>query len=297
MLNEQQIDEMMSRVRKLEIKAQRLVRESFSGEYRSSFRGHGIDFDEFREYQHGDEVRFIDWNVTARMNQPFVRKFHEERELSVVIAVDISGSSDFGSVEFSKREVAAEAAAILGFSAIQNGDKIGLLIFAGEPILYIPPEKGKRHLLRIIREILITRPENPGTSIAAACDFLVRMLHRKSLVFLISDFQADPIDRPIGKLARKHETIAIRITDRLETKLPKVGHVVLMDAESGRETLVNTNNSNLRMAYTKLMRRQREGVAGILSKHGIHGTDLRTDGDTLAELHKLFKGRNRKRTR
>ena len=138
MLTEEQIEQMMARVRKLELKAQRLVRESFSGEYRSSFRGQGLDFDEFREYQHGDEVRFIDWNVTARMNQPFVRKFHEERELSVVLAVDISGSADYGSVEFSKREVAAEAAAILGFSALHNGDKVGLLIFAGEPILFIP---------------------------------------------------------------------------------------------------------------------------------------------------------------
>jgi uncharacterized protein (DUF58 family) len=172
MLTDEQIEEMMARVRKLELKARRLVRESFAGEYLSSFRGQGLDFDDFREYQHGDEVRFIDWNVTARMNTPFVRKFREERELSVILAVDVSGSADYGSVSLSKREVAAETAAVLGFSALNNGDKVGLLIFADEPLLFIPPEKGSRHLLRMIREILVAKPENPGTSIAAACDFL-----------------------------------------------------------------------------------------------------------------------------
>ena len=190
----------MARVRKLELKARRLVRESFSGEYLSSFRGQGLDFDDFREYQHGDEVRFIDWNVTARMNQPFVRKFREERELSVVLAVDVSGSADYGSVQLSKREVAAETAAVLGFSALHNGDKVGLLIFANEPVLFVPPEKGTRHLLRMIREILVAKPPQPGTSVGRACDFLVRTLRRKSVVFLISDFYSDALDKPLGKL-------------------------------------------------------------------------------------------------
>lgn len=297
MLTDEQIDEMMARVRKLELKAQRLVRETFSGEYRSSFRGQGLDFDEFREYQHGDEVRFIDWNVTARMNQPFVRKFHEERELAVMLAVDISGSADYGSIEFSKREVAAETAAILGFSALHNGDKVGLLIFAGEPILFIPPTKGKRHLLRMIREILVTRPDHPQTSITKACDLLVRGLHRKSLVFLISDFHADPLDPPIGKLARKHETIAIRIKDRLESKLPDAGRVVMIDPETGLETEIHTGNPNLRMGYAKLMQRQHEGVEAICKKHGIQLADLRTDGNPLASLRRLLKTHHRKRLR
>ncbi|MCX6846576.1 MAG: DUF58 domain-containing protein, partial [Verrucomicrobia bacterium] len=233
MLTEQQIEEMLARVRRIELKARRLVRESFSGEYLSSFRGQGLDFDDFREYQHGDEVRFIDWNVTARMNQPFVRKFREERELSVVLAVDVSGSTIYGSESMSKREIAAEAAATIGFSALNNGDKVGLLIFAEEPILFIPPEKGTRHLLRMIREILVADPQNPATSIAAASDFLVRTLRRKSLVFLISDFIAPELDRPLGKLSRKHETIALRITDPLESKLPRAGKVVLIDPETG----------------------------------------------------------------
>lgn len=296
MLTDEQIEEMMSRVRKLELKARRLVRESFSGEYLSSFRGQGLDFDDFREYQHGDEVRFIDWNVTARMNQPFVRKFREERELSVVLAVDVSGSADYGSVSLSKREVAAETAAVLGFSALHNGDKVGLLIFAGEPILYIPPEKGSRHLLRMIREILVAKPARPGTSVSEACDFLVRTLRRKSVVFLISDFFADSMDKALGKVARKHETIALRVLDPLEGKLPRAGRVIMIDPETGFETLVNTSNPNLRMGYEKLMRRQLDGVSAIFKKHGIDSADLMTDGDTLAALHSLLKKRSRRRS-
>jgi uncharacterized protein (DUF58 family) len=295
MTEEEQIEEMMARVRKLELKARRLVRESFSGEYLSSFRGQGLDFDDFRQYQHGDEVRFIDWNVTARMNEPYVRKFREEREISVIMAVDVSGSADFGSKHLSKRELSAEIAAILGFSALQNGDKVGLLIFAAEPVLFIPPEKGSRHLLRMIREILMAKPKRQGTSISAACDFLVKSLKRKALVFMISDFHSDPLDRPLGKLARKHETVALTVNDPLEEDLPKAGKVVLVDPESGFETLVNTSNPNLRMAYKKLMKRQAEGVASVFKKHGIDAATLVTDRDTMPELHGLLKRRGRRR--
>jgi uncharacterized protein (DUF58 family) len=297
MLTDAQIEEMMGRVRKLELKARRLVKESFSGEYLSSFRGQGLDFDDFREYQHGDEVRFIDWNVTARMNAPFVRKFREEREMSVVIAVDVSGSADYGSVFLSKREIAAEAAAVLGFSALHNGDKVGLLIFADVPLLYIPPEKGSRHLLRMIREILVIKPQRPGTSVAEACDFLVRTLRRKSLVFLISDFFSDSLDKPLGKLAKKHETLALRVLDPVENKLPKAGRVVMIDPETGFQTRVNTGNANLRMAYSKLMSRQTEGVKGIFKKYGIDSADLTTQGDPLAALHLFLKKHSRKRSR
>ncbi len=297
MLTEEQIEEMMARVRKLELKARRLVRESFSGEYLSSFKGQGLDFDDFREYQHGDEVRFIDWNVTARMNQPFVRKFREERELSVVIAVDISGSADYGSQNLSKREIAAEAAAVLGFSAIGNGDKVGLLIFAKEPLLFIPPAKGTRHLLRMIREILTMKPPVQGTSVASACDFLVRTLRRRSVVFLISDFYSDPLEKPLGKLSHKHDTIALRVYDPLEVKLPRIGKVIMRDPETGFETLVNTSNNNLRKSYERLMLRQHEGVSAILKKHGIDSADLGTDKDALRTLHQLFKRRSRKRAR
>ncbi len=295
MTEEQHIEEMMARVRKLELKARRLVRESFSGEYLSSFRGQGLDFDDFREYQHGDEVRFIDWNVTARMNEPFVRKFREERELSVIMAVDVSGSADFGSHHLSKRELSAEIAAVLGFSALQNGDKVGLLIFAGEPLMFIPPAKGTRHLLRMIREILMARPQKRGTSIEEACNVLIKSLKRKSLVFMISDFQAEVIDKPLGKLARKHETVAMRVFDPVEQILPRVGKVVLVDPESGMETMVNTNNRTLGVAYKQLMIRQAEHTASIFKKHGIDAAQLSTDSDMLPALHQLLKRRGKRR--
>lgn len=295
MTEEEHIEEMMARVRKLELKARRLVRESFSGEYLSSFRGQGLDFDDFREYQHGDEVRFIDWNVTARMNEPYVRKFREERELSVVMAVDVSGSADFGSRHLSKRELSAEIAAVLGFSALQNGDQVGLLIFAGEPVMFIPPAKGTRHLLRMIREILMAKPDKSGTSVEEACNFLIRSLRRKALVFMISDFHTDSLDKPLGKLARKHETVALRVSDPLEESLPKAGRVVLVDPETGFETMVNTSNSNLRMGYRKLMKRQAEGVASVFKKHGIDSANLLTDRDSLPALHQLLKRRGRRR--
>ncbi len=294
---EKEIEEVLERVRKLELKARRLVRESFAGEYQSSFRGQGLDFDDFREYQHGDEIRFIDWNVTARMNQPFIRKFREERELSVILAVDVSGSADYGSVHFSKREAAAEAAAILGFSALGNGDKVGCLVFADKPLVFVPPAKGNRHLLRMVREILIARPENPGTSVTAACDFLIRTLRRRAVVFLMSDFFSDGLDKPLGKLARKHETLALQILDPIEEKLPRAGKVVLLDSETGGEVRVNTHNANLRMGYEKLMRRHREGIARLCRRHGIDQAVLTTDRDRLRDLHHLLKKRARKRTR
>ena len=297
MLTEPQIEEMMARVRRLELKARRLVRESFAGEYLSSFRGQGLDFDDFREYQHGDEVRFIDWNVTARMNQPFVRKFREERELSVVLAVDVSGSTVYGSKSMSKREIAAEAAATIGFSALNNGDKVGLLIFAEEPILFIPPEKGTRHLLRMIREILVADPQKASTSIAAASDFLIRTLRRRSLVFLISDFIANEIDRPLGKISRKHETIALRITDPLESKLPRAGKVVLIDPETGQQSLINTNNTKLRKDYENLTQGQNEAIENCFKKYAIDSATLDTRHDTLLELHRMLKKRARKRSR
>lgn len=293
---EHHIEEIMARVRRLELRARRLVKDSFSGEYHSSFKGQGLDFDDFREYQHGDEVRFIDWNVTARMGTPFIRKFHEERELTVILAVDVSGSEGYGSQHLSKRELAAELAAVVAFSAQQNGDKVGLLLFAGEPFLYVPPGKGTRHVLRLVREILMASPADPRTSIPAACQFLIRTLRRKALVFLISDFIDQNLDKPLGTLARKHETIALHLVDPVEKNLPDVGRVALIDPETGWQTVVNTSNSNVRMAYAKLTRRQREGLRATFKRHGIDAAELLTDGDCLPALHQLFKRRARRRT-
>ena len=291
------IEEIMRRVHLLEIKARRLARETFSGEYQSSFKGSGLDFEDYREYQHGDETRFIDWNVTARKDHPYIRTFREERELSVILAVDISGSSLYGSKNLSKRELAAELAAVIAFSANFNGDKTGLLLFANEPLLYLPPAKGNRHILRMIREILATQPDDPRTSIPAACDFLLHTVKRKALVFMISDFFAHDLQRPLGALASKHDTIALRTIDPAEQKLPRIGKVTLNDPETGWQTTVNTNNSHLRMGFDKLTRRHEEGITQLFKKQGIDHLKLSTTGDYLPALHRLFRARTRRRHR
>ena len=282
----------MRKVHHLEIKARRLSRESFSGEYHASFKGQGLDFEDFREYQHGDEIRFIDWNVTARMNTPYIRTFREERELTVLLAVDISGSFDFGSKHFSKREVAAEIAAVLAFSAKHNGDKVGLLLFAEEPVLYLPPAKGSRHTLRMIREILATQPDKKATNIAGACDFINRTIKRKALVFMLSDFVDNDFHKKLGTLSQKHETIAIRVFDPVEEELPDVGKVNLTDPETGQERMVNTSNANVRMAYKQLNQRRLDGLQKAMAKYKIDRVDAATDADYLPLLHQLFKTRS-----
>ena len=289
------IEEIMRRVHLLEIKARRLARETFSGEYQSSFKGSGLDFEDYREYQHGDETRFIDWNVTARKGHPYIRTFREERELSVILAVDVSGSSLYGSSQLSKRELAAELAAVLAFSANINGDKTGLLLFASEPILYLPPAKGNKHVLRMIREILAAEPDNPGTSIPAASDFLLHTVKRKAVVFLISDFLAYDLKKPLSALASKHDAIALRVTDPMEKKLPRVGKVTLADPETGAQTTVNTNNANVRMGFERLSQRHNEGLAQLFKQQGIDHLELSTTGDYLPHLHRLFKERTRRR--
>ena len=295
MEEEESIEEIMRRVRRLEIRARRLAHEVFSGDYHSSFRGQGLDFDELREYQPGDEIRFIDWNVTARMEAPYVRKFREERELAVVLAVDISGSTDYGSDYLSKRERAAEVAALLGFSARYNGDKVGLLLFAKEPVLYLPPAKGGRSILRAVREILTAKPPDPGTSISEASKFLLQTLKRKGLVFLISDFIDWGFEKSLGSLARQHDVIALPLLDPLEKRIPDVGKIYLRDPESGHEVLVNTSNTNPRMGLAKLSKRYREGLASFFNKHGIDSANISTRDDYLADLHQLFQRRAQRR--
>ena len=289
MLDAATIEETMKRVRRLEIRAKRLVKETFAGEYHSSFKGQGLDFDEFREYQHGDEIRFIDWNVTARMGAPYIRTFREERELAVILAVDVSGSTVFGSSYLSKRELAAELAAVLGFSARDNGDKIGLLLFANEPLLFLPPAKGTKQILRSVREILTADPDCPQTNLPAVCNFLTNSVHRRALVFLISDFLDTDIERSLGTLARKHETIALHLSDPLEKSIPNVGKVIFRDRESGHRSVVNTANSNVRMAYRKLSRRHREGLRCQFKRFGIDHASLSTTSDYLPGLHRLLK--------
>ncbi len=281
----------MARVRQLELRAKKLVQESFAGEYHSSFKGQGLDFDEFREYQHGDEIRFIDWKVTARLGSPYIRKFREERELSAILAVDLSASMNYGSVHFSKREIAAEVAALIAFAARDNGDKVGLLLFAGEPLLYLPPKKGTKHILRSVREILAT-PSPPGNvNFPQASKLLMKTLPQKALVFLISDFIGVDPGKSFATLSQKHDLIALSILDPAEEKLPHAGRVTLMDPESGHLRVVNTSNSNVRMGFSKLARRQREAMQKTFRRYKIDSATLHTNEDTLPALHRLFQQR------
>lgn len=282
----------MRKVHHLEIKARRLSRESFSGEYHASFKEQGLDFEDFREYQHGDEIRFIDWNVTARMNSPFIRTFREERELTVLIAVDISGSFDFGSQHYSKREIAAEIAAVLAFSAKHNGDKVGLLLFAEEPVLYLPPAKGSRHTLRMIREVLATTPEKKATNLSGACDFIHRTLRQKALIFMLSDFVDSDFHKKLGTLSQQHDTIVIRIFDPVEQELPNVGKVNLIDPETGEERHIDTSNNQIREAYKNLNSTRLETLTKTFSKYKIDNIHAATDADYLPLLHQLFKTRS-----
>ncbi len=288
-MSEIDTEELMAEVKDLEIKAKRLSRESFSGEYHTSFKGQGLDFEDYREYQHGDETRFIDWKVTARMSEPHIRTFREERELSVMLAVDVSGSNKYGSGKLSKKQVAARISAVLAFCARYNGDKIGLLLFTDRKELYLPPAKGTKHVLRIIREILGFVPEGKGTSISQACDFLNKALKRKSLIFMLSDFMDHDFSKKLGALSKQHETIAMRIYDRVEEDLPKVGKVYLTDPETGFQTMVNTNNANVQMGYSKLNKRRLEGLQRIFNQYDIASMATATDEDFLPALHRLFK--------
>lgn len=289
------IENIMTRVRRLELKAKRLVKETFAGDYHSSFKGQGLDFDEFREYQHGDEIRFIDWNVTARLGTPFIRKFREERELSAVLAVDISASMDYGSRRLSKREMAAEVAALLAFSARDNGDKVGLLLFAHEPILYLPPAKGTKHILRCIREILATPAERGQANFPLATKVLMKSVRQKSLIFLLSDFIGGEFSKSLAILSQKHELVALQIYDPAERELPTVGKVTLVDPETGYERVVNTSNSNVRMAFSKLSRRHRESVAKVLQRYNIDSADIGNHRDPFLALHTLFQRRSKRK--
>lgn len=289
------IENIMTRVRRLELKAKRLVKETFAGDYHSSFKGQGLDFDEFREYQHGDEIRFIDWNVTARLGTPFIRKFREERELSAILAVDISASMDYGSRRLSKREMAAEVAALLAFSARDNGDKVGLLLFAHEPILYLPPAKGTKHILRCIREILATPAERGQANFPLATKVLMKSVRQKSLIFLLSDFIGGEFSKSLATLSQKHELVALQIYDPAERELPTVGKVTLVDPETGYERVVNTSNSNVRMAFSKLSRRHRESVAKVLQRYNIDSADIGNHRDPFLALHTLFQRRSKRK--
>src|SRR5437870_10125554 len=258
--------EILKKIRTLEIKTRGLVETAFAGDYRSVFKGRGMNFEDVREYQPGDEIRSIDWNVTARMGDAFVKKFTEERELTVMLVVDVSASGNFGSVAQSKRELAAEVACLLAFSAIRNNDKVGLILFSDQVELFIAPRKGRSHTLRVIREILYFEPLGRGTLPALALDYLNHVVTRRAVVFFISDFQADDFSRELGLSSRRHDFVAIRIDDQREESLPNVGLITLEDAETGEQIEINTGDRDTRARFSAVAQERREEVSRILRR-------------------------------
>ncbi len=286
--------DILKKIRRLELKTRGIVDAAFAGQYRSVFKGRGMNFEEVREYQPGDEVRTIDWNVTARSGEAYVKKFTEERELTVMLVVDVSASGNFGSVDLSKRELAAEVACLFAFSAIRNQDKVGLILFSDDVELFIAPKKGRRHTLRLIREILFFEPTGRGTQPAVALNYLNHILHRRSVVFLISDFQAPDFTRELSVTSRRHDLIAIPIIDPGEEELPDVGRITLEDAETGDQIEINTSDRNARQAYLKAVKKREALHLGTFRKKRIDAISLRTDEDYLPALRTFFKNRERR---
>lgn len=286
--------QILKKIRALEIKTRGFVETAFAGDYHSVFKGRGMNFEDVREYQPGDEIRSIDWNVTARLGTAFVKKFTEERELTVMLTVDVSASGNFGSTSQSKRELAAEVACLLAFSAIRNNDKVGLLLFTDQVELFIPPKKGRSHTLRIIREILFFEPQKRGTEPSLALDYLNRIVTRRAVVFFISDFQAPDFSRALAVTARRHDFIAIHIQDEREQIFPNIGIITLEDAETGEQIEINTSDRTARARFSDLIERQRAELLRLLRRNNVDTIALQTGEDYLPALRTFFKQRERR---
>jgi uncharacterized protein (DUF58 family) len=288
-------EEMLARIRRLQIRARRLVRLLFLGEYHSVFRGRGLEFSEVREYVPGDDVRLIDWNVTARMGGPYVKKYVEERELVLYLLVDVSASSGFSSTSTTKRELAAELATLLAFAANANNDKVGLIAFSDRIELYLPPKKGMQHVLRLTRELLYLEPAGTGTDIALAGDFLMRVTKRPAVAFLISDFHSSGFEPVLRLAARKHDLTAVSLTDPRELEMPRVGIIALRDAETGADVFIDTEDKRERARYAiagaEAVSTRRRTLAGL----GIEEIALRTDRSYIQPLMAYFRARGNRR--
>jgi uncharacterized protein (DUF58 family) len=297
--------EILKKIRQIEIRTNRLVTESLAGAYHSVFKGQGMNFDEVREYQPGDDVRTIDWNVTARMNHPFIKKFVEERELTLMLVVDVSGSGLFGSRAQSKRELAGEIASVLAFSAIRNNDKVGLLLFSDEVEKFIPPRKGRGHVLRVIREVLYYQPRKRGTDLINALEFMGRVLPHRSIAVVISDFQTPetsgalslPVQTALRIANRRHDVVTVQITDRYEMQLPALGRLTLEDAETGEILEINTSDPGSRDAFALRRQKQLNDLARQFRSSGIDSIQLRTDEAYSAALGNFFETREKRRLR
>ncbi len=283
--------ELLKKVRKIEIKTRRLSDHIFSGEYHSSFKGRGMTFSEVRQYQFGDDIRSIDWNVTARYNEPYIKVFEEERELTMMLVVDISGSESFGTTEQFKRDIITEISATLAFSAIQNNDKVGLLLFSDGIELFIPPKKGKTHVLRIIRELIEFKPKSKKTDLTQALRYLSNVMKKKAIVFILSDFIDAGYDNALKIVGKKHDVTGIRVYDKLETELPKLGMVPMRDAESGEIKLVNTNSKSVRTNYRANYLEMVNYYEESFTKSGSGVINTRIDESYVKKLLGYFKRR------
>lgn len=292
--------DILSHVRRVELRTSKLANDLMVGAYNSQFKGRGMNFEELREYVPGDDVRTIDWNVTARMRRPFVKLHREERELSVLLVLDVSASGDFGSTQRTKREVAAEIAGTLAFSAIRNGDKVGLLLFSEEVELFLPPKKGRRHLLRVIREALFFRPRGRGTRIESALLFLNHVMHRRTIVFLISDFLHGSADgkrdifQEIGRTNSRHDLVCIQLQDDRERALPESGMLVVEDLETGEVIEVDSTRETVRDAFAASVARRQESLDRALMQSGVDMLRLGATDDHAAALQHFFEHRRRR---
>jgi len=285
--------ELIKKVRRIEIKTRGITQSLFSGEYHSAFKGRGMSFSEVREYQMGDDIRTIDWNVTARFNHPYVKIFEEERELTLILLVDVSGSENFGTRKQLKEDMITELCAVLAFSGLQNNDKVGVIFFTDIIEKFIPPKKGKAHILRIIRELLEFKPKNTKTDITQALKYLTNAIKKKSIAFMISDFMDGDFTDAMKIASRKHDLIALRIYDKREKELPNVGLLKTIDPESGKITWMDTSNKKMRYAYAEAINRKEKVLSEIFKHTGVDTVSIATDESYMAPLSNLFKKRKR----
>jgi len=283
--------ELLKKVRKIEIKTRGLSNQIFAGEYHSAFKGRGMAFSEVREYQYGDDIRNIDWNVTARFSHPYIKVFEEERELTVMLLIDLSDSKEFGTQKMLKREVMTELSAVLSFSAIQNNDKIGVIFFSDKIEKYIPPKKGRKHILRIIRELIDLRPESRKTNIAEALRYLTNVQKKRTTAFVISDFIDEGFADALKIANYKHDVIALQICDEREKELPDVGLIKFRDAETNRQIWLDTSDKKVRDQYRKTWLKEQQKLKETFTKSGVDYTQICTDKDYVKPLLKLFKQR------
>ena len=287
--------EIFKKVRKIEIKTRGLSNQIFSGEYHSVFKGRGMAFSEVREYQYGDDIRNIDWNVTARYNHPYIKIFEEERELTVMLLIDISGSNSFGTQMQLKQELITEIAAVVSFSAIQNNDKVGVIFFSDKIEKFIPPQKGSSHILRIIRELIDFKADNKGTDISEALRYLTNAIKKKSTAFLISDFMTSDYEKALQIANHKHDIIAVRVTDNRETSIPDMGLINVKDAETGKTMLVDTSSKKVRRYYEQWTDKKRKDLDLLFARFGIDMVKVYTGEDYVKPLMNMFKKRESRR--